>query len=105
MTRRRTVVRLFLIIALLKFKREIVDRNSHLGPDDSFSIQEVLDHLHGVADLSSSLLGHRKDSAANLAWLQTVEWGDAWPSAVAFLFMTCHFVRSLRQTENTEAYD
>src|SRR6476660_5182262 len=61
-----------------------------LGPDDSFSVQQVLNHLHAVAYLSLNMLGHRKDSATNLARLNIFEWRDSSrPSAFAF-FMTCH---------------
>jgi hypothetical protein len=44
-----------------------------LGPDDSFLIQEVLNHLDAVAHLSSGTLGHWNDSATNLARLNVVE--------------------------------
>jgi len=40
-----------------------------LSPDDSFPIQEVFDHLHTIAQLSSSRLGHRKESTTWLARL------------------------------------
>jgi hypothetical protein len=44
-----------------------------LGPDDSFSIQEVVNHLDAVAHLNLSTLGHRDDSSTNLARLKMVE--------------------------------
>jgi len=80
-------MRLFLIIASLmgygldvnwiRFSTEVQTRWSIagriLGPDDLFSIQEVLNHLDAVAHLSSSTLGHRNDSATNLARLNIVD--------------------------------
>jgi hypothetical protein len=74
-------MRLFLIITLLdgiwlgRVWIRILYRSSNrgriLGPDDSFSIQEVLNHLHAVAH--SSTLGLRDDSSTNLARLEIVE--------------------------------
>jgi len=44
-----------------------------LGPDDSFSIEEILNHFDAVPDLNSSTFRHRKNSAKNFARLHIVE--------------------------------
>jgi hypothetical protein len=71
------MIRLFLIIALLagygldvRLNGQVETRGMViLGPDNSFSIQEILNNFDAIAQLSSSMLRHRKDSTAKLARL------------------------------------
>ncbi len=84
-----TIIRLFLIIIPPRWGTAAW---RILGPDDSFSIQEVLNHLHAVAHLSSSALGHRNDTTINSARLHIVKWRS---SAFTLFFMTCHVFISL----------
>jgi len=63
-----------------------------LGPDNSFLIEEVLNHFHAVAHLGSSALGHGNDSAINSSGFHIVKCRS---SAFTLFFMTRHVLISM----------